>query len=135
DNGNIIERHPVPESHREIAETMRTEMIEKIVENDEFLTEKYLMEESISNDELLEALRAATLAGRVQAVLCGSSLKNKGVQLMLDRVIDLLPSPLDIPPVTGKNPRTEEDLVRHADDEEPLDRKSTRLNSSRVKIW
>src|SRR5690606_20854426 len=120
DNGNIIERHPVPESHREIAETMRTEMIEKIVENDEFLTEKYLMEESISNDELLEALRAATLAGRVQAVLCGSSLKNKGVQLMLDRVIDLLPSPLDIPPVTGKNPRTEEDLVRHADDEEPL---------------
>ncbi len=120
ENGNIIERHPVPESHREIAETMRTEMIEKIVENDEFLTEKYLMEEAISNDELLAALRAATLAGRVQAVLCGSSLKNKGVQLMLDRVIDLLPSPLDIPPVTGKNPRTEEEMLRHADDEEPL---------------
>ncbi len=120
DHGTIIERHPVPESHREMAETMRTEMIEKIVESDEFLTEKYLMEEAISDDELLSALRAATLAGRVQAVLCGSSLKNKGVQLMLDRVIDLLPSPLDIPPVTGKNPRTDEDLVRRADDEEPL---------------
>jgi elongation factor G len=120
DNGNIIERHPVPESHREMAETMRTEMIEKIVENDEFLTEKYLMEEAISDEELLSALRAATLASRVQPVLCGSALKNKGVQLMLDRVIDLLPSPLDVPPVIGKNPRTEEEVIRHASDDEPL---------------
>jgi elongation factor G len=120
DHGNTIERHPVPESHREMAETMRTEMIEKIVENDELLTEKYLMEEAISDDELLAALRAATLAGRVQPVLCGSALKNKGVQLMLDRVIDLLPSPLDVPPVTGKNPRTDEDIVRHANDDDPM---------------
>jgi elongation factor G len=120
DNGNVIERHPVPESHREMAETMRTEMIEKIVESDEFLTEKYLMEEAITDEELLSALRAATLASRVQPVLCGSALKNKGVQLMLDRVIDLLPSPLDVPPVVGKNPRTEEEVVRHASDDEPL---------------
>lgn len=120
DNGNIIERHPIPESHRELAETMRVEMIEKIVESDEFLTEKYLMEEAINDDELLTALRAATIAGKVQPVLCGSALKNKGVQLMLDRVIDLLPSPLDIPPVKGTHPKTDEPIERHATDEEPL---------------
>ncbi|HEX2618975.1 MAG TPA: elongation factor G [Phototrophicaceae bacterium] len=120
DNGNVIERHPIPESHREIAETMRVEMIEKIVECDEFLTEKYLMEEAINDDELLVALRAGTIAGKVHPVLCGSALKNKGVQLMLDRVIDLLPSPLDIPPVTGIDPKTDAPLERSASDEEPL---------------
>ncbi|MCU0495804.1 MAG: elongation factor G [Anaerolineae bacterium] len=120
DNGNIIERHPIPESHRESAETLRTEMIEKIVESDEFLTEKYLMEEAINNDELMAALRVATITGKIQPVLCGSALKNKGVQLMLDRVLDLLPSPLDIAAVKGKHPKTEEDLERRADDDEPL---------------
>lgn len=120
DNGNIIERHPIPESHRESAETLRTEMIEKIVESDEFLTEKYLMEEAINNDELMSALRAATITGKIQPVLCGSALKNKGVQLMLDRVLDLLPSPLDIAAVKGKHPKTEEEVERRADDDEPL---------------
>ena len=119
DMGTAIERHPIPESHREQAETMRAEMIEKIVESDDYLTEKYLMEEPITDDELLGALRAATIAGRVQPVLCGSALKNKGVQMMLDRVVDLLPSPLDIPPVRGTHPKTDEDLTRAASDDEP----------------
>lgn len=120
DMGTAISRHPIPESYREVAETMRTEMIEKIVENDEYLTEKYLMEEAISDDELLQALRAATCANKVQPVLCGSALKNKGVQMMLDRVVDLLPSPLDIPPVRGTSPKTGEEIERHASDDEPL---------------
>ena len=119
DLGTAIEHHPIPESHREQAETLRAEMIEKIVENDDYLTEKYLMGESINDDELLAALRAATIAGKVHPVICGSALKNKGVQLMLDKVVELLPSPLDIPPVTGHHPKTDEELVREASDDEP----------------
>lgn len=120
DLGQNITRHPIPESYREQAETARQEMIEKIVENDELLTEKYLMEEPITDDEIRGALRAATIAGRIQPVLCGSALKNKGVQLMLDAVVDLLPSPLDIASTKGTNPKTEEPLERKASDEEPL---------------
>ncbi|GAB4519727.1 MAG: elongation factor G [Anaerolineae bacterium] len=120
DLGTAIERHPIPADIREQADKMRAEMVDKIVENDEFLTEKFLMEEEISDEELMAALRAATIAGKIHPVLCGSALKNKGVQMLLDRVVDLLPSPLDIPPVIGENPKTGEELVRHATDEEPL---------------
>jgi elongation factor G len=119
DLGTAIEHHPIPESHREQAETMRAEMIEKIVENDDYLTEKYLMGEDITDDELLAALRAATIAGKIHPILCGSALKNKGVQLMLDKVVELLPSPLDIPPVTGHDPKTDQEIVRHASDDDP----------------
>ena len=120
DLGQDIQHHPIPESHREMAETMRQEMIEKIVENDEYLTEKYLMEEAITDEELIGALRAGTIAGKIHPVICGSSLKNKGVQLMLDKVVELLPSPLDIPAVTGMHPKTEEPMERAASDDEPL---------------
>jgi elongation factor G len=120
DLGTNMERVPLPENIREAAETMRVEMIEKIVENDEFLTEKYLMEEAITDEELKAALRAATITGKIQPVLCGSSLRNKGVQLMLDAVVDYLPSPLDIPAVKGSDPKTETPLAREANDDEPL---------------
>jgi elongation factor G len=120
DLGTAIERHPIPENFREQAETVRAQSIEIIVESDEFLMEKYLMEEEVTKDELMGALRAATIAGKVQPVLCGSALKNKGVQLLLDAVVDYLPSPLDIPPVVGTNPNTGEEVVRHATDDEPL---------------
>lgn len=120
DLGQDITRHPIPESYREQAETARQEMIEKIIENDELLTEKYLMEEPISDDELHAALRATTIAGRIQPVLCGSALKNKGVQLMLDAVVALLPSPLDIPSTKGTNPKTDEPIERKTSDDEPL---------------
>ncbi len=119
DMGTAIEHHPVPESHRELAETLRAELIDKVVENDDYLTEKYLMGETINDDEVLAGLRAATIASKIHPVLCGSSLKNKGVQMMLDKVVELLPSPLDIPPVTGHHPKTDEELVRHASDDEP----------------
>ncbi len=120
DLGTAIERHPIPESHREAAETERAAMIELIVENDEYLTEKYLMEEEITDEELMGALRAATISNALQPVLCGSALKNKGVQVMLDRVVDLLPSPLDVPPVKGINPQNDEEVERGPSDEEPL---------------
>ncbi len=120
DMGQDVSRNPIPESYREQAETARQEMIEKIIENDELLTEKYLMEEAITDDEIHAALRAVTIAGRIQPVLCGSALKNKGVQLMLDAVVALLPSPLDIASTKGINPKTEEPIERHANDDEPL---------------
>ncbi|MBL8146673.1 MAG: elongation factor G [Anaerolineae bacterium] len=120
DLGTKQEEHDIPAGIAAEAQTRRALMVEKIVENDDFLTEKYLMGEEITNDELLGALRAATIAGKVQAVICGSSLKNKGVQLMLDKVVELLPSPLDIPPVVGHHPKTDAELVRHASDDEPV---------------
>jgi elongation factor G len=120
DLGQDIQRHPIPESHREQAETLRAEMVEKIIENDEFLTEKYLMEETITEEEIISALRAGVIAGTIHPVLCGSALKNKGVQMLLDKVIELLPSPLDIPAVKGLDPKTEETIERAANDEEPL---------------
>ncbi len=120
DLGTDIQHHPLPENMREQAETVRAQSIEAIVENDEYLMEKYLMEEEVTKDELIGALRAATIAGKVQPVLCGSALKNKGVQVLLDAVIDYLPSPLDIPPVKGTNPDTEEEVERKASDDEPL---------------
>ena len=120
DLGTAIERHPVPESHREAAETVRAELIEKIVEIDDYLTEKYLMEEEITNDEIIDALRAGTVAGTIQPVLCGAALKNKGVQLMLDRVVHLLPSPLDVPPVKGVKPDSGEEIERRPSNDDPL---------------
>ncbi len=120
DLGTDIQRVAIPESLREEAETRRAEMIEKIVENDDFLTEKYLSGEEITDDELVGALRAATIAGKVHPVLCGSALKNKGVQLMLDKVVELLPSPIDIPAVKGLDPKTEQEIVRTASDDEPV---------------
>jgi elongation factor G len=119
DMGMDISRSPIPEAYREQAETRRQEMIEKVVENDDYLTEKYLMEEEVTNEELIGAMRAATIAGKIQPVLCGSALRNKGVQLVLDMVVELLPSPLDIPAVKGTNPKNEESLERHPTDDDP----------------
>ncbi len=120
DEGTDINTHPIPESHREMAETRREDMIEKIVEHDEYLTLKYLEEEAISHEELLAALRAGTISGELHPVLCGAALKNKGVQALLNMVVALLPSPLDIPPVNGEHAKDGSALLRHADDDEPL---------------
>ncbi len=120
DLGTSIERHPIPENFREQAETVRSQSVEAIVENDEYLMEKYLMEQEVTRDELVGALRAATIAGKVHPVLCGSALKNKGVQVVLDAVVDYLPSPLDIPPVMGTNPDTGKEEERRASDDEPM---------------
>ncbi len=122
DLGTAIERHPIPAELLEEMQARRAEMVESIVETDEFLLERYLMEEEISQEDLMAVLRTATIAGLVQPILCGSSLKNKGVQLLLDAVVDLLPSPLDIPPVEGINPADPEGdrLLRSASNDEPL---------------
>jgi len=120
DTGKLINRVPIPADLKEAAEQAHQEMRDAIIEADEALTEKFLMEEEITLDELYPALRRATIAGKAQPVLCGAALKNKGVQLLLDAVLDFLPSPLDIPAVKGINPDNEAEETRDASDDEPL---------------
>jgi elongation factor G len=99
---------------------MRERLVEQIAETDEELTLKYLEGENISTDELKAALRRAVLRNEVNPIFCGSSLRNKGVQPLLDAVVDFLPSPEDILPVRGIDPRKEIEIERHAEDDAPL---------------
>jgi len=118
--GEKIVLGEIPEDMRSLAEKKRAEAIEKIAETDDKLLSKYLEGKEITLNELKTALRNATLSVKLVPVLCGSALKNKGVQLMLDAVIDYLPSPIDVPPVKGINPETNKEEERHPDDNEPL---------------
>ena len=101
-------------------ERLRGELVEAIVEHDEALMEKYLEGEEITDDELRAGLRMCTLEGHIVPVLAGTALKNKGVQLMLDAVVNYLPSPLDVAGIEGIEPRTDNKLVRQPNDEEPF---------------
>jgi elongation factor G len=120
DLGLKMERRPIPADMQGEAKTARETLIERIAETDDDLTHRFLEGETLSTAELKIALRKATLAGKIVPVLCGSSLKNKGVQPMLDAVIDYLPSPIDIPSVNGTNPDTGEIEPRGCDDKEPF---------------
>jgi elongation factor G len=113
-------RGPVPDDLVELVATKRQELLESIVEYDDELLEQYLEGEELEAEELRKALRTATLAGRLVPVLCGASLRNKGVQPVLDAIVDYLPSPLDVPPIAGVHPQTGEEVLRHADPDEPL---------------
>ena len=110
----------IPETHRAEYETRRQALVEAIAETDDALMARYLDGETLSKDEIVAALRAATVAGKIVPVLCGTALKNKGIQPMLDAVVSYLPSPLDVPPVVGVNPKTDEDETRHVNDDEPF---------------
>ena len=120
DLGQHIEDTEVPPEYVEVAQEWRHKLIEQIVETDEELMLRYLEGEEPTPEELRRALRAATIRGQLYPVLCGSALKNKGVQLLLDAIVDYLPSPLDIPSVEGTHPVTGEELTREADDEAPF---------------
>ncbi len=110
----------IPEQYKADAEKYRAELIEKIVENDEELMDKYLGGEEISTEVLQAQLRKAVIANEVFPVMCGTAFKNKGVQRVLDAVVDYLPSPVDLPPVKGEDPNTGEIVERKASDDEPL---------------
>lgn len=111
---------PVPEEYKERVEALRNHLIEKACDFDDALAEKFLNEEEISIAEVKSALRKGTLKREIALAFAGSAFKNKGVQLMLDGVVDYLPSPLDIPPVTGINPNTNQEETRKSDDSEPF---------------
>ena len=119
DEGNMTEGG-VPDEFAEEFEVRRSEMIEKIAEQDDNLLEKFLLEEDISEEELKAAIRAVTISNKVVPVLCGTALKNKGVQPLLDAIGKYLPSPLDVPPVEGVKPGTDDVIVRDANNDEPF---------------
>ncbi len=120
DLGVTITEAEIPEEYLAEAGNWRAQMVEAIAETDETLGDKYLAEEEISIPELKAALRRATISTEITPVTCGSSYKNKGVQLVLDAVIDYMPSPLDIADVVGFNPKTEEEETRPPDDKAPF---------------
>lgn len=114
---NIVD---IPDDMKDRAEEYRQIMVEAVCETDDALMEKYLEGEELSAEELKKAIRKAVVTNAMFPVLCGSAYKNKGVQMLLDAVVDYMPSPLDIPPVSGIVPGTEEPAERKADDNEPF---------------
>ncbi|PSL29648.1 translation elongation factor 2 (EF-2/EF-G) [Planomicrobium soli] len=120
DLGTEITTGEIPESHKELAEEWHTKLVEAVAELDEELMEKYLGGEEITKEELKAAIRKGTLAVEFYPVVCGTAFKNKGVQLMLDAVIDYLPSPLDVPPMTGVLPDSDEEVLRKPSEDEPF---------------
>ena len=120
DLGKTIHEAEIPEEMREEAQQWHDLMVESICESDDVLAEKFLMDEEVSIEELKVALRKACVNNVIVPVTCGSSYRNKGVQLLLDAVVDYMPSPLDIPPIKGTLPATGEEVLRHASDDEPF---------------
>ena len=110
----------VPDEFAEEFETRRSEMVEKIAEQDDVLLEKFLLEEDISFEDLKTAIRTATISNKIVPVLCGTALKNKCVQPLLDAIGEYLPSPLDVPPVEGVKPGTDDTISRGANNDEPF---------------
>jgi elongation factor G len=111
---------PIPPNLVELVEAKRQSVVESIAETDDVLLAKYLDGEDLSADELRVALRRATLASQLVPVICGASLRNRGVQPVLDAIVDYLPSPLDVPAIEGIHPASGETVVRHADRNEPF---------------
>ena len=120
DLGTHSEESEIPEELQELAQEYHTKLLESIAETDEELMMKYLEGEELTKEEINRGIRKATISLDIVPVVCGSSYKNKGVQPLLDAVVEYLPSPLDVPAITGKKPNTDEDMVRHSSDEEPF---------------
>ena len=120
DLGKEIEETEIPENMREEAESWREKLVESVAETDEELMMKFLEGEEITIDEIKTVIRQQTIAGEMYPVFCGSAYKNKGVQMMLDGVVDYMPSPVDIPAIKVINPDTEEEDERKASDKEPF---------------
>lgn len=120
DLGQNIEIVDIPDDLKDLAEEYRENLLEKIAEYDEELMMKYLEGEEITPEEINKAIRTATVKVEITPVLCGSSYKNKGVQPLLDAIVDYLPSPLDIPSIKGLSVDSDETLERHSSDDEPF---------------
>ena len=120
DLGKEIEEAGIPEDMQEAANEWRRALLESVAETDEELMMKYLEEDDLSEEDIKTAIRKSTIAGEMVPMLCGSAYKNKGVQMMLDAVIDYMPSPLDIPPIKGVLPGTDQEEERHTDDNGPF---------------
>ncbi len=120
EHGEKITEIPMPENMKVHVKKARHELVERIVDNDDALMTKYLDGTELDIEDLRRVLRKAVIANKIVPVLCGSALKNKGVQFMLDSVVEYLPAPTDLPPVKGIDPKSGADIVRHPKDEEPF---------------
>lgn len=120
ETGTTWEKAAVPEEYKEEALQARTRLVETVCDFDENLLEKYLHEKEISPEEIRHAIRRGVVESKLIPVFCGAAFKNKGIQLLLDGIVDYLPSPLDIPPIQGTNPDTQEPESRPPDDGEPF---------------
>lgn len=120
DLGRDIREEEIPQELAELAERYRFDLIEHVAEQDEELFTKYLEGEALTVEEIKRGIRSATIANAMVPVVCGTSYRNKGVQRLLDAIVDYLPSPLDIPPISGVEPGTGAECVRKAGDDEPF---------------
>ncbi len=120
DLGKDMRDEEIPDDMKEIAEKYHTELIEHVVEQDEALMEKYFEGEEITVDEIKATIRKSTIANTMVPVTCGTSYRNKGVQKLLDAIVDYMPAPTDVPAIKGINPDTEEEEERHSSDDEPF---------------
>ena len=120
DLGKDIREEEIPEDMQELAEKYHDELIEKVAELNDDLMEKYFGGEEISDEEIRAQIRKSTIANEMVPVTCGTSYRNKGVQMLLDAIVDYMPAPTDIPAIKGVNPETDEETCRHASDSEPF---------------
>ncbi len=120
DMGKEIEVRDIPADMLESAKAYREEMLEHVAEQDDALLEKYFNGEELTIEEIKTCIRKSTIANEMVPVCCGTSYRNKGVQLLLDAVVDYMPSPLDVPAITGVNPKNDREEVRHSSDSEPF---------------
>lgn len=120
DDGTKFEIREIPDDMKDIVEEYREKIVEKAAEGDDALMEKYLEGEELSIDEIKASIRKQVLACTLFPVFCGSAYKNKGIQMLLDAVLDYLPAPTDVPPIKGTDPKTGEEMVRRSSDDEPM---------------
>ena len=120
DLGKDIRHEPIPDDMKELAEKYRTALIESVVELDEGLMEKYFEGEEPTVEEMKKVIRKATIANEMVPVCCGTAYRNKGVQPLLDAIVDFMPAPTDIESIKGTNPETDEEEYRHSSDSEPF---------------
>ncbi len=120
DLGKDIKVVDIPDDLKEKSETYRSELLEHVAEMDDALFEKYLDGKELTEEEIKQCIRKSTLANKMVPVTCGSSYKNKGVQKLLDAIVDYMPAPTDVPAIKGINPETDEECERHSSDDEPF---------------
>ena len=120
DDGTDIREEEIPEDMKEIAQKYHEQLIDSVAELDDALMEKYFEGEELTIDEIKKTIRKATIANEMVPVTCGTSYRNKGVQLLLNAIVDYMPAPVDIPSIKGVNPYTGEEDVRHSSDDEPF---------------
>ena len=120
DLGKDVRREPIPDDMKELAEKYRAELIEHVAEQDDELMEKFFNGEELTVEEIKKTIRKSTIAGTMVPITCGTSYRNKGVQPLLDAIVDYMPAPTDIEAIKGVNPDTEEQEERHSSDTEPF---------------